>query len=56
MILYLCDKKACGETCPNEDCHHTAKVAHALHKDADIDRFERVPVDDDLVLVEPADG
>lgn len=57
-VLYLCDGKACGETCPNEDCHHTNKYAHALHKDADPDSFMRVPgpTAGSIDLWEPYDG
>lgn len=56
-VLYLCDGKACGKTCPNKECHHTEKFVHALHKDADLDSFDHVPSGDDvMVLVEPYDG
>lgn len=54
-MLYLCDGKACGDTCPNEDCHHTVKWEHALHKDADPSEFERMPIGDRIMLVEPTD-
>lgn len=55
-VLYLCDRKACGDTCPNEDCHHTRQWEHALHKDADVTSFERVPVGEEkLMFVELLD-
>lgn len=55
-VLYLCDRKACGDTCPNDECRHTQKWVNALHKDADPSRFTRVPVGDGaLMLVEPDD-
>lgn len=55
-ILYLCDGKACGDECPNEDCHHTLQWEHALHKDADVSEFEMVPAGEDrLLFVEPYD-
>ena len=28
-VLYLCDGRACGGTCPNPDCHHTNDICHA---------------------------
>lgn len=33
-ILFLCDRKACGETCPNESCSHTGDIRHAKNFDA----------------------
>ena len=38
-VLYLCDGRACGEECPNDECHHTNKWEHALHKDVDLKDF-----------------
>lgn len=32
-ILFLCDRKACGETCPNELCSHTEDILHAKNFD-----------------------
>ena len=56
-MLYLCDGRACGDGCPNGDCHHTKDYAHALHKDADLNGFERRPLGDGvMVLVEPLEG
>ena len=55
-ILYLCDGKACGDECPNELCHHTVNLEHALHKDRDISEFCTLAEGDDSVfLVEPDD-
>lgn len=57
-ILYLCDGKACGETCPNEDCHHTHQWEHALHKEVDVEKFAVMPGcgdSDAMLLVEPLD-
>lgn len=28
-IFYICDKKACGDICPNKDCEYTAQIKHA---------------------------
>lgn len=62
-VLYLCDGKACGDECPNELCHHTAKPEHALHPDRDIAEFETWPDPVEAyrdqgtaILVEPSDG
>ena len=31
-IAYICDKKACGATCPNPDlCNHTLDIHHSLN-------------------------
>lgn len=30
-VLYICDKKACGESCPNEACNHTHDIEHAVN-------------------------
>lgn len=42
-VLYLCDRMACGDECPNSDCHHTNQWEHALHKGADIGTFRAIP-------------
>lgn len=54
-ILYLCDGRACGDECPNEMCHHTNKWEHALHKDADPNKFRRIATPDGVILWEPDD-
>ncbi len=28
-ILYLCDGKQCGDSCPNARCKHTSDISHA---------------------------
>lgn len=28
-ILYFCDGKRCGETCPSTECKHTSDISHA---------------------------
>lgn len=28
-VLYLCDGKQCGETCPSTECRHTSDIFHA---------------------------
>lgn len=28
-VLYLCDGKSCGDTCPSVECKHTSDIAHA---------------------------
>jgi hypothetical protein len=31
VVAYICDRKACGETCPSKDgCIHTTDVRHAI--------------------------
>lgn len=30
--FFLCDRKACGETCPNIDCNLTTSEEHAINK------------------------
>ena len=30
-VLYICDKKACGESCPNEACNYTCDIEHAVN-------------------------
>lgn len=55
-ILYLCDGKACGDECPNELCHHTNKLEHALHPNRDTSEFVTISDPDGDLLVEPRDG
>lgn len=33
-LFFLCDRKACGETCPNESCSHTGDIRHAKNFDS----------------------
>ena len=35
-VLYLCDGKSCGDTCPGVECKHTSDISHAKNfaKDA----------------------
>ena len=35
-MLYLCDRKACGDVCPNPECAHTDDIRHARS-------FQRTP-------------
>ncbi len=28
-ILYLCDEKQCGDSCPSMECRHTSDISHA---------------------------
>lgn len=30
-VAYICDLKACGDTCPNDMCHHTLDISHAAN-------------------------
>ena len=32
-LYFLCDRKACGEQCPNEHCSHTSDIYHAANFD-----------------------
>lgn len=36
LVTYLCDKKKCGDQCPDFDglCNHTFDKEHAIHKDS----------------------
>lgn len=36
-VLYLCDKKACNGSCPNNDCHHTYDIKHAVNFETQVD-------------------
>lgn len=36
-VLYLCDKKACGEICPDSECNHTLNIEHAVNFEAVMD-------------------
>lgn len=43
-VAYICDLKACGDTCPNDMCHHTFDISHAanfecLNPDSDEKRY-----------------
>lgn len=33
ITFYLCDRRACGEVCPNPDCAHTSDIRHAKYKE-----------------------
>jgi hypothetical protein len=37
VVLYICDRKACGDFCPNRMCEHTTDIDHAAN-------FDRVTV------------
>lgn len=30
-ILYECDREACGDECPNPECHLTLDISHAVN-------------------------
>lgn len=30
-VFYICDKRACGDVCPNGMCEHTSDVTHAVN-------------------------
>ena len=38
-VLYICDREACGEVCPNPDCELTSDIAHAKNFRAEGDYF-----------------
>ena len=27
-VFYICNRKACGEVCPNADCNHTSNAEY----------------------------
>lgn len=31
MVAYICDKKTCGDVCPNDICHHVLDITHATN-------------------------
>lgn len=31
IILYLCDRQACGSVCPNQECYLTRDIRHAMN-------------------------
>ena len=31
VVLYLCDRKKCGDMCPNPECIYTYYVEHAVN-------------------------
>lgn len=33
-VLYLCDRKRCGDRCHYPDCRHTTDISHAVHSGA----------------------
>lgn len=65
-IFYVCNKRACGDVCPNGMCEHTSDVTHAvnfIHVDGKYTRTgntvyfekepamtENMPGTDDLVM------
>lgn len=59
-ILYLCDGKACEspDHCWHNktgECRHTTRLEHALHKDANVEGFNRIETPDGVMLWEPDD-
>ena len=41
-VIYLCNKKECGEVCPNPECNHTTKLEHAANFKAITDEDGKV--------------
>lgn len=57
-ILYLCDGRACErpDYCWHNktgECRHTARLEHALHKDANPNEFNCIATPDGVILWEP---
>ena len=48
LVTYLCDKKACGDQCPDSEglCNHTFNKEHAMHKDSLADTLFHPVLDD----------
>ena len=48
LVTYLCDKKACGDQCPDSVglCNHTSNKEHAMHKDSLTDTLFHPVIDD----------
>lgn len=42
VVMFLCDRKACGDACPNPDCSHTSDITHAKN-------FDWVRINEDVV-------
>ena len=38
-IWYLCDREACGDKCPNNNCMYTRDITHAVNFHADGDEY-----------------
>ena len=56
-IFYICDKRACGDVCPNGMCEHTADVTHAVNfmqvdgkyvQNGNTAYFEKEPIMDEI--------
>lgn len=57
QLFFLCDRKACGEVCPNTYCSHTSDIHHAknfdsvtVNPDNMVDYFEVDDKPDGLLL------
>ncbi len=46
-ILFLCDRRACGDLCPNRLCSHTEDIRHAKNFD-----FVNVDVNGKTIFVD----
>ena len=52
VVLYLCDRKRCGDRCHYPDCRHTTDISHAVHGGAFPDGFEKVKHGDEIYFTE----
>lgn len=41
--FYICNRRACGEICPNPDCCHTSRIEFAARPERG--RFEKLEED-----------
>lgn len=51
-ILYLCDRKRCGDRCHYPECRHTTDISHAINGKAFPNGYEKVWNGDGFYFVE----
>lgn len=51
-VLYLCDRKRCGDRCHYPDCRHTTDISHAVHSGAFPNGYEKVEHGDEIYFIE----
>lgn len=52
VVLYLCDRKRCGDRCHYADCQHTTDISHAINGGAFPNGFEKVEHGNEIYFVE----
>ena len=51
-VLYLCDRKRCGDRCHHPVCRHTTDISHAVHGGAFPNGYEKIPYENGICFVE----